>query len=512
LDGYGFGNLIESCNPMPGTGYSLNNLDCDDGDEGVYPGSNICFSGGCYVCSFEGERIPNDSCNPSNSGNCKKCVDGILENDDRDSIILQETCKVCQDGALINLNGEIEGRPCKTCIEGELFNVEDGIFGENVCQECLNGEVILLTKEIEGEICKECIDGEILLLTQEIEGDSCKICQEGELVNLNGAIEGESCKKCFEGEKVNDDFLNLPDNGDCLKCVEGDLVLDNNDEIVFGNPCQECLNGEVILLTKEIEGEICKECVNGLEVNVLDGPIEENPCRACIGGELSLLTGTSINLGECQKCEEGDIKNSEEGGVCGSGNPLSMCCGGACSVFPSASVKELSTCCGGEVYVEDSRRDFRRNSCCDEEYVSLRSPENCGACGRECGGSTPNCFMSGGFFEDCYKCVECLSNADCPGAQVCVPGSKNCLRIFPPSLRGVFREVIYAATPADAIDLLIGRLGYSNRLVCSGQGYETISVEIISTAVGGFVPGAGFAFTITYRLVVNTYDSEGNLL
>lgn len=536
-DGYGSGDPIESCYPMPLEGYSLNNLDCDDGDDRIYPGSNFCYSeflaleglfsglddpeeevsSGCYVCSPEGERIPNDECNPSNSGNCNKCVGGELVPDD-DSLVALNICQKCVEGELIfSDDGSVfDDYPCFKCQGGFLvFDGSLNLPNSGDCLKCEGGELVpddsdLIVAE---KPCKYCFKGELQLVDGYIfPGNPCRVCIEGELDLLSGLIEGNPCEVCFEGDVVVDDSLNLPDSGDCIKCEGGELVDDDSDEIIFGNPCQECFNGEIVFLTKDIEWEDCKKCVEGFKVNVLDGPLLENPCRACIEGELEFLTGVSSNLGECQKCEGGEIIDVEDGDVCGYANPLSMCCGGACSFFSSNSVKDLSTCCGGEIQTANSRRDFRRHSCCEEEYVSLRSSSDCGVCGRECEEGAPFCYMSAGFSEDCYKCVECLSSSDCPGAQVCVLGSKNCLRIFPPSLRGVFREVIYAATPAEAIDLLRGRFGYSSDLICGGAGYEAVSIDIVSVSVGSFVPGSGLAFRITYRVVVNTYDSGGNLL
>ena len=76
-DGDGFGDSSDpliTCSQTPPPGYSNNNLDCDDGNQNIFPGSNVCGGNSCEKCDLSGNFVFEISCNePNKDADCKKC-------------------------------------------------------------------------------------------------------------------------------------------------------------------------------------------------------------------------------------------------------------------------------------------------------------------------------------------------------------------------------------------------------------------------------------------------------
>jgi len=545
LDEFALFPLCKECVDMTPTYNPLmnppDNGDCKKCDtSGIVPDDSDINVGECYEC-ISGTRTYNPSFNlPNNGADCKKCTTSGIKEDLTDNSLPVPECQKCVETStgpgVLELDTDPVANDCWECIAGLKILKRDFDLNDGDCKTCDRNSKTIVPDDSDLDV-----------------GD---------------------CKKCVSGTPTNDDTLDLPNNGNCKKCSGGSLVPDLTDTGLPDPDCQKCvetLNGPGIFeLDVDPITEDCWTCSFGAKTFSQDFPTGDGDCRTCDSATFSIVNDNSdkplsylfssfswlqgapkecvncvsqqpnfdetlnqANDGDCKKCDAASLmilQDNQDTSLIGTckdcelGNAVdiadgkecnsvlnSMCCGNSCRRFSSQSEFERTVCCGGHTYTLHRLIDKRRFECCDGNFKYLASDDSCGSCDRKCEGSTPYCLMSRGIFEDCFKCVECRIDGDCPPGKSCLSGSNKCFSLWPPAIWGIFTSSIRAATPEEATEILKSRLGHSSNVICPGGGNEQIIVTILSITpnILGMPFGTSQVFQITYSVAVTIINSGG---
>ncbi len=314
-----------------------------------------------------GDRCPKPGFSYWYSGKCWSCPRGQKE-DGRG--------KCCHD---VNACGYCETDDGYCLVEPRVCHKDQPVCDKD------SGQCVECTRQQDCDDCKgtglTCSQNHCCPVGQEWNGLAC-VCPEGQemcgtqcCTNGCSEVDSSKCKKtCVGAGNV------------CQKCndLKGEWELINSDEMkVCGTQCcTECNSA----------GTGCKK--------ICDGTASEYPCKACddTKGTWTKADDSNISgLGQCQKCEGGEIKTDKTCGCPAGKTPYTRSDNGE------------TACCDNENQVLDDTKGM----CCNKPKVPYSVKVGTEVQRGCCPANKPY------YSTTLKKCVGCLVDTDCAGMQVC---------------------------------------------------------------------------------------------